>query len=143
MYSTYILYMWWVMYLIVILHKGYPEVLLLYGKQAHVIGRSKDFDLVTCWASKCIKEQLFRAQWLAQVSDPSSCRLSVSLSQLTDLSYDHLRHCNKYSKNCRKMIMSLNFVLSQVSAWCQILYFKIDIKFPNLFTIEGIWMCHP
>lgn len=96
-----------------------------------MIGRSKDFDLVTCWASKCIKEQLFRAQWLAQVSDPSSCRLSVSLSQLTDLSYDHLRHCNKCSKNCRKMIMSLNFVLSQVSAWCQILYFKIDIKVSN------------
>lgn len=137
MHSIYILYMWWAMYLTVILHKGYPKVLVLYGKQAHVIGRSQDF--VTCWASKCIREQLFRAQ----VSDPSSCRLLLSLSQLTDLSYDHLRHYNKCSKNCRKMIMSLNFVLSQVSAWCQILYFKIDINFPYLFTVEDIWMCQP
>ena len=136
MHSIYILYMWWAMYLTVILHKGYPKVLVLYGKQAHVIGRSQDF--VTCWASKCVREQLFRAQWLAQVSDPSSCRLLLSLSQLTDLSYDH-----KCSKNCRKMIMSLNFVLSQVSAWCQILYFKIDINFPYLFTVEDIWMCQP
>ena len=143
MHSTYILYMWWAMYLTVILHKGYPKVLVLYGKQAHVIGRSQDFDLVTCWASKCIREQLFRAQWLAQVSDPSSCRLLLSLPQLTDLSYDHLRHYNKCSKNYRKMIMSLNFVLSQVSAWCQILYFKIDINFPYLFTVEDIWMCQP